>query len=644
MQLHFQMKPSKTKSSQPQDISILWVFCLLFWSWTSLAQDTQIQAFGYTPKTIPDSLYKSLSEASTIDRKTELISKIAEKYLENGNGDSVMHYASILDKTFAEVSRTNTSDLILQNRLEGDGKYLKGLYDGALKAYLEGVSLDTTKSQNNETQKCLLGIGRVYLAKGELDKANEIILECTQFKDIAAEAYCLLGVVQHVKKDFKASRNYYDIALKHIQKGTNPKLIQRIQLSLGKLEQVTGNHDKALEIYEKIISASIQASYFDLYTEAVVQYGQLATTLGHFDQAEMTLSMAYTNAIQWNRLELQKRIINGLRKTYQQRGDYQNAYNLMTHYLRVSNEIDREQNSQIVSELEVQYQTLRKENQILELKEEQLQKQGELERQKTIKKAFLYGFLIILIPILALLYVYYQKLQAQSQLNLRMKELNAQKMGTLIKENELMLTKASLDAQQEERRRIAQQLHDSIGSNLAGIKLQLGNLQSNTKNTDLILEQIDETYQQVRDISHDLIPKKFAQGAFSSLISEYVKNIAESSAIEFEFSVFPERAVDTLSEGIKIEIYAIVQELITNTIKHASAKSIELHINLNNDVLNVLYEDDGVGFDTLKTTKGIGLVNIEDRLTSLNGHLNIDSILNRGTAITIEIPIESHAA
>ena len=644
MRVPFQIPEYKVRCTLTQKTYAFWALCILLSGWTISAQDTQIQAFGYTPKTVPDSLYQALKEASNVELRTKIISKIAEKHLESGNGDSLVHYAKILDETFTDESPPHTPSLILQARLKGDGNYLKGLYDEALKAYLEGISLDSTKKQHKETRRCLLGVGRIYLAKGELEKANEVTLECTESPEVAAEAFCLLGVIHYVKKDFKTSRSYYNTALKRIENGTKPKLRQRIELSIGNLEHTTGNHDKALEIYEKIISSSIQASYYDLYTEAVVQYGRLATELGYIDQAEMTLSMAYTNAIQWNRLELQKRIINALRKTYQKKGDYENAYNLMTHYLRVSSEIDRQQNSQIVSELEVQYQTLRKENQILELKEEQLQKQGELERQKTIKKAFLYGFLIILIPILALLYVYYQKLQTQSQLNLRMKELNAQKMGALIKENELMLTKTSLDAQQEERRRIAQQLHDSIGSNLAGIKLQLANLPSSTKDSNLILNQIDETYQQVRDLSHDLIPKKFEQDAFSSLLSQYLENLGKSSGVKYEFSVFPEQAVDTLSESIKIEIYTIIQELITNTIKHANAKSIELHINLDNNILSVLYEDDGIGFDTLKTTKGIGISNIEDRLTSLNGHLNIDSILNRGTAVTIEIPIESHAA
>ena len=636
-------RATSIKRTLPYGTAFFKLFFFLFLQVSCFGQETQIQAFGYTPKTVPDSLYRALKSASNESAKANIISQIAARYLESGNGDSAIYYALYFKKTISGLPDVKITDQVLQKRLEGDGNYLKGLYDKALEAYLKGISLNSDKPEGKESQKCLLGIGRIYLVKSEWAKANDVLQECTQYPEVAAHAYHLLGMASFEKKDFEKCRTYFKSASRLAKEKNAFKLMQRIQLGLGKLEETQNNTDKALALYESVLKECIQVPYYDLYTEAVVLYGRLATKLGYFDQAEITLSMAYTNAIQWNRLELQKQIINSLRKTYQQKGDYKNAYNLMTHYLRVSNEIAQEQNSQIVSELEVQYQTLRKENQILELKEEQLQKQSELERQKTIKQAFLYGFLVILVPILALLYVYYQKLQAQSQLNLRMRELNTQKMGALIKENELMLTKTTLNAQQEERRKIAKQLHDSIGSNLAGIKLQLANFPGNDKNPNHILTQIDETYQQVRDLSHDLIPKKFKQDAFSSLIREYLKTIAEASKIEFEFSVFPKQAVDTLEEALKIEIYTMIQELLTNTLKHACARRVELHLHLDGQLLQLLFEDDGVGFDTMKTTKGIGLTNIKDRLTALQGKLRIDSVLNRGTAITIEIPIEPYA-
>ena len=217
-------------------------------------------------------------------------------------------------------------------------------------------------------------------------------------------------------------------------------------------------------------------------------------------------------------------------------------------------------------------------------------------------------------------------------------------MNSLIKENELEVAKSSLKAQQEERRRIAKQLHDSIGSNLAGIKLQLANLKETDTTQNNVLEQIDQTYELVRDISHDLIPKRFKQDAFTTLVQDYLKTIEEASPIQISFSAYPEHAVNGLKDVLKVEIYSILQELITNTLKHAKAKTVEVHLNLHDNIFQLIYEDDGIGFDQNITARGIGLENVKERLGQLSGNVNIDSVLNRGTAITIEIPVHDHAA
>ena len=81
------------------------------------------------------------------------------------------------------------------------------------------------------------------------------------------------------------------------------------------------------------MNASLKQNYFDMYTEAVLEYGNVCKKLEQYQMAEIALSTAYVNAIQWNRLELQKKIINSLRLTYQAKGEYKNAYNLITQYL-----------------------------------------------------------------------------------------------------------------------------------------------------------------------------------------------------------------------------------------------------------------------------------------------------------------------
>jgi signal transduction histidine kinase len=458
---------------------------------------------------------------------------------------------------------------------------------------------------------------------------------------IAAEANLFLGRSFVKQGKLQDAKEAYLHASDMLGDVPDSKLGMEIRLALAELEIQQKRYSTAIPIYEDIVKRGLQQHYFDVYTEAVLGYGTAYRALGNFEVAEMTLSMAYVNAMQWNRLDLQKKIVNSLRRTYAAKGDFENAYNLMTQYSSLSNQIIKQQNSKAIQELEFKYQTLQKENQIYELKEEQLAKQSEIERQKTIKKAVLIGFLALLIPIIALLYVYYQKLQTQSKLSQQQEELNAQRITGLLNEQELKLARTSLEAQQEERARIAQQLHDSIGGNLAGIKLQMANIADKNELQKGIMGQINETYELVREISHDLTPRKFNENAFTLLIAEYVEKIKNSSQLEITFQAHPKERINNLGEPLKVALYQILQELFTNTIKHAEAKQIELHLTVHKNVFQLLFEDDGSGFEVAATQNGIGLYNIKNSIRQWNGSLLLDSALGRGTVVTIEIPIKN---
>ncbi|MNL42064.1 Oxygen sensor histidine kinase NreB [compost metagenome] len=93
-----------------------------------------------------------------------------------------------------------------------------------------------------------------------------------------------------------------------------------------------------------------------------------------------------------------------------------------------------------------------------------------------------------------------------------------------------------------------------------------------------------------------------------------------------------------MNELVQIETFKIVQELLTNTIKHAKASKAELQLNLIENCLNILFEDNGIGFDTENYTRGIGFINLEARVKKLNGTFFLDSKLERGTIANIEIP------
>ena len=245
---------------------------------------------------------------------------------------------------------------------------------------------------------------------------------------------------------------------------------------------------------------------------------------------------------------------------------------------------------------------------------------------------------MILIPLAGLLFLYYQKLKNQSLLHKKEKKIGEQKIEALIRDQELKLIKNSISIQDKERKRIAQQLHDRIGGNLAAIKLQFNSVKKKSENLDVIYLQLDETYKQVRELSHDLIPKQFRHSNFTQLLKEYMKNIGDASKLDINVSTFSGNKINEIDHSFHDELFSIFQELITNTIKHAKASKVEIQTDIIDDSIHVIYEDNGKGFDISDTSLGIGLSNIESRIQKLSGVMHIDSRLKRGTIITMEIP------
>ena len=156
-----------------------------------------------------------------------------------------------------------------------------------------------------------------------------------------------------------------------------------------------------------------------------------------------------------------------------------------------------------------------------------------------------------------------------------------------------------------------------------------------------IQKQLDETYQQVRDLSHNLIPEKFSHNNFSTLLEEYQKNLAGIDKLKTSFMAYPKSKIDLINENLQMEIYKIIQELVTNTLKHAKATTIDLQLNYIENNLNILFEDNGIGFDSHKKESGIGFKNINSRLQAISGSMEIDSILKRGTIVNIDIPLNN---
>jgi len=249
-------------------------------------------------------------------------------------------------------------------------------------------------------------------------------------------------------------------------------------------------------------------------------------------------------------------------------------------------------------------------------------------------------FLSLLILISGLLFQTYRSLSAQRLLNSKQEEINSQRIDSLLKEQELNLIKAWIDGQEKEREHISQEIYNTIGKNLAAVKLQLNHLNnSNLRNITKINGQLEETYKLVRNLSNSLVPKKFSPDKFCEVLETYIINLSAASQLKISFLTFPKKDINTINERIQMEVFKIVHELLNHTIKYAKASQIEIQLNLVDNNLSLLFKDNGTEFHTKNYILGFSYINLESRIHNLKGSFVMDSKPKSGTVIEIEIPI-----
>lgn len=204
---------------------------------------------------------------------------------------------------------------------------------------------------------------------------------------------------------------------------------------------------------------------------------------------------------------------------------------------------------------------------------------------------------------------------------------------------QLLFSQQLLQSQENEKRRISQELHDSIGQNILFIKNQLN--KNNTENQlSSIIETVDTTIEEVRNIAKDLYPNQLEKYGLAAAVETLGEKVSESSGV-FISADFQETE-SFLSKEATIHVYRIIQESINNALKHASASAIRITAELQNGKIFYLIQDNGKGFDKSilvhKQQRSFGLLGMEERVKMLGGHFEVESKAGAGTKLSFSIP------
>ncbi len=440
-------------------------------------------------------------------------------------------------------------------------------------------------------------------AMDEHEKAKELIADFERFFKkhngmLPMSDYHLVHAI-----NFRFLKKY-DIALIHLDKA----------LEFLKIENVTNLRVISSILYQKVLINIAKGDYKSAFVDLQSKVEKQLSLKNAFFQDSLNVAIAYV------------KIYEGLK-------DYKKAMEWVRKKETLQDTMYSRRIRESIMDYEVKYQSLEKESEIHHLKAEREKAESD------IKNARIISALIALLLIL-LGYFLFKNHQKNKRLLQQQEINNNQKLLEEKHKQKLMSLDAMLQGEEKERNRLSRDLHDGLGSILASIKYKVLDLQLSNPNhkVDSVLHDMDYAITEMRRISHNLMPESLRRFGLEVSLSDLCKSL-QNLHTKIELQLYG--TFESLSLENQTHIYRIIQELLYNSIKHSEAKHILVQCSMEDKVVFITVEDDGVGFQTnlLKANSkaGVGLKNVNLRVNYLHGKLDINSEVGKGTSVEIEL-------
>jgi len=298
-------------------------------------------------------------------------------------------------------------------------------------------------------------------------------------------------------------------------------------------------------------------------------------------------------------------------------GNHQHAYELLEKHRLLSDTFHAENARAQIASMEARFRSSEQEKEILTL-----------QNKRRIESMFLWGS-VIFIVLLSCIFFYALK---------QRKRRNQQQMISLEQQREIEVARALMEGEEQERLRLARDLHDGLGGMITGIKMKLDAKARITEDTDLTkaVEQLDTTLTELRRTARNLIPENLLKYGLEDALKDFCQSL---NTDEIQITFYCNDLSPISDKNTQLILYHVMLELVNNAIRHAYASHILLQCTLEDNLLLIDVEDNGKGFDVKNTKRNMGLNNIEMRVAYLEGKMNIDSQQGKGTTISIECHI-----
>lgn len=596
-------------------------------------------------------------EALSISRQIGFTKGMADAYyflgLLNKSGsryDSAMIY---FDSTIL-VSRNARGDYLQNKRALAERSLAQvydtyGDYEPALQHYLQSLRY----YENHFTAHTVFlyaNIAAIYEATGVMEKALEYSKRCCTAAEQLGDTNVLAAYyLSHVENLIKVENTseaivYLDKTAPLMPLKTDPNttsMFYVLKAAVFRMEknypEAVRNLDLALPIAEGSGHGFSLFRVLDAYSRVGLESGDMALT-------EQYAGRYLAEARKLDAKAGQRDALNFLAQLARSGQDYRNAYQYLAAAQALGDTLIREANLKQINLLESRYQSEKKQREIL-----QLQKDKEFQALELRQKSRMNGILAGALALLCLaIFLGYRNLRNRQRIARQRAELQSRKIREMEKDRQFLASAALLEGQEEERKRLAKDLHDGLGGFLSGIKYSLGNMKENLIVTpdnmalfERSMKMLDDSIQELRRVAHNMMPQSLVQYGLDTALKDFCSDMNRSGAVRVVCQTFglDERPLDT---PVSIGVYRIVQELVNNILKHAGAANAVVQVSLQDNRMQITVEDDGSGFDPASlsaTGRGMGWSNIRSRVNYLNGRTDIQSAPGQGTSVNIEFSL-----
>ncbi|NOU48887.1 MAG: tetratricopeptide repeat protein [Bacteroidales bacterium] len=557
-----------------------------------------------------------------------------EKAKNNAETDSALKYFKISSDILSGIKHPwagfgyENGGAIYRNR---------GWYPEAIDFLFKALKVYQMNNDSLQSSKTISSIGYSYDRIKNHEEAiswqRKAIMMFPKSGDILVKglAFGRIGISYDEMGIYDSAHFYNKKALDIFVEAKDHFYITQWLSNIGNTYIKQGNYFQA----EKYLNRSIHLNIKDIDKSTKFNnLGKVYLETGRYQEAEVILDSAIYLAGKFDRIE-------ALSEAYFRKYELNlalkkpdKALDFFVKYSSIKDSIQNEEKIKQTAYMKIRYETEQKENELLREKAEN----EKLAKEKALItiSVFNRNKWIIGISSLSLIIIFFLLFISQ-----RIKrKIQSEKDAAVIKEKEMGLN-AVITAQEEERKRIAKDLHDGIVQQLGGViigwRLLLENSKEDKKSEKVLLNTLEDSSDELREISHRMMPKALAELGVIAAIDDLLQSNLEHLGIIYEFEHF---GIDErIQENIEICIYRVTQELVNNIIKHSKADLVNIQLYKTGNMLVMTVEDNGIGFPLDHKKDGIGLINITTRLDAVNGSVHFGPGIEKGTLISLKIPL-----